>query len=172
VNLNLYSRRMQVLSALILSLFALGPAIAGQSAIGLKIVVLESSGAPIVVLRQAQRPIKLRIVDANNRAVSGATVLLTTPATGPSGFFLNGSHSMIVFTNQQGYAEVPDYHANSDAGGYQIQIQAAYMGEVANLSIEHTNIVARKSSGKMFLIGAAAGGAAAAVFAAKANSGR
>jgi hypothetical protein len=163
---------MQVLTALISSFLALGPAIAGQSAIGLKIVVLEGGGAPIVVSRQAPAPIRLRIVDANNRAVPGATVLLTAPATGPSGLFLNGSHSMIVFTNQQGVAEVQDYHANSTTGGYQIQIQAAYMGEVANLSIQHTNVVARKSAGKMFLIGAAAGGAAAAAFAVKASSGR
>jgi hypothetical protein len=163
---------MQVFTALMLSFFALEPVIAGQSGIGLKIEVLEGGKAPVVVSRQAPGPIRLRIVDANNRAVPGATVLLTAPATGPSGVFLNGSHSMIVFTNQQGYAEVQDYHANSTAGGYQIQVQAAYMGEVANLSIQHTNVVARKSAGKMFLIGAAAGGAAAAAFAVKANSGR
>jgi hypothetical protein len=172
VNLNLHTRRWQVLCAVILSFFALGSAIAGQSEIGLKIVVLEGSGAPIVVSQQAPKPIRLRIVDTRGQAVSGATVLLTAPATGPSGVFLNGSHSMIVFADQQGYAEVPDYHANATAGGYQIQVQAAYMGEVTNLSLPHTNVVARKSSGKMFLIGAAAGGAVAAVFAAKASSGR
>ena len=55
-----------------------------------------------------------------------------------------------------------DYSANSTAGGYQIKVQAAYMGEVVNLPIEHTNLVPRKSS-KLFLIGAAAGGAVAAI---------
>jgi hypothetical protein len=115
---------------------------------------------------------RLRIVDANGQALSGATVLLTAPAAGPSGFFVNGSHSMIVFTNQQGYADVPDYRANSIAGGYQIEVQAAYMGQVATLSLQHTNVAARKSSSKMFLIGAAAGGAVAAVFAVKAGSGQ
>ncbi len=167
MNLNLHSRRMQVLPALILSFFGLAPAIAGQSGIGLKIVVLENGGARVVVSQPAPGPLKLRIVDASNRAVPGATVLFTSPATGPSGSFLNGSNSMIVFTNQQGLAETQGYQGNSIAGGYQIQVQVSYMGEVATLSVDHTNVAARKSSGKMFLIGAAAGAAAASVFAVK-----
>jgi len=159
---------MQVLTALILSLFPLGPAIAGQAGTGLKVVVVEGSRAPIVVSQQAPRPIRLRIVDANGRAVSGATVVFTSPASGPSCIFLNGAHSMIVFTDQQGIAVAQEYHANSIAGGYEIQVQAAYKGEVATLSIQHTNVVAKKSSAKTFLIGAAAaGGAVAAILAVK-----
>ncbi len=65
---------------------------------------------------------------------------------------------MIVFTDQQGLAVAQDYYANSIAGSYQIQVQAAYKGEVATLSIEQMNVMARKTSGKLFLIGAAAAG--------------
>ena len=160
MNLNLQSRRMQVLSALVSSFFALAPAIAGQSGIGLKIVVLEGSGARGAISRPAPRPIKLRVLDAGNRVVPGATVVFSAPESGPSCYFFNGSHSMIVFTDLEGLAVAQDYSANSTAGGYQIKVQAAYMGEVVNLPIEHTNLVPRKSS-KMFLIGAAVGGGVA-----------
>jgi hypothetical protein len=168
MNLNLHSRRMQVLlSALVSSFLAIGPAIAGQAGTGLKVMVVEGNGARAVI-SQSAAPIKLRVVDASNRVVSGATVVFTSPASGPSCFFLNGAHSMIVFTDQQGVAVTQDYHANSIVGSYQIQVQAAYKGEVATLSIEHTNVVSRKSSSKLFLIGAAAaGGAVATVLAVK-----
>jgi hypothetical protein len=167
MNLNLHSRRMQVLlSALVSSFLAIGPAIAGQAGTGLKVMVVEGNGARAVI-SQSAAPIKLRVVDASNRVVSGATVVFTSPASGPSCFFLNGAHSMIVFTDQQGLAVTQDYHANSIAGVYQIQVQAAYKGDVATLSIEHTNVVAKKSTGKIFLIGAAAGGALATVLAVK-----
>jgi hypothetical protein len=159
MNLNLHSRRMQVLPALIASFFALAPAIAGQAGTGLKVMIVEGSGA---------RAVKLRVLDASNRVVSGATVVFTSPPSGPSCFFLNGAHSMIVFTDQQGLAVAQDYHANSIAGAYQIQVQAAYKGAVATLSIEHTNVLTKKSSSKMVLIGAAAaGGALATVLAVK-----
>jgi hypothetical protein len=160
---------MQVLlSALVSSFFTLVPAIAGQAGTGLKVMVVEGSGARTVISQSAPGPIKLRVLDASNRVVPGATVVFTSPASGPSCFFLNGAHSMIVFTDQQGVAVTQDYHANSIVGSYQIQVQAAYKGEVATLSIEHTNVVSRKSSSKLFLIGAAAaGGAVATVLAVK-----
>jgi hypothetical protein len=159
---------MQVLlSALVSSFFTLVPAIAGQAGTGLKVMVVEGSGARTVISQSAPGPIKLRVLDASNRVVPGATVVFTSPASGPSCFFLNGAHSMIVFTDQQGLAVTQDYHANSIAGVYQIQVQAAYKGDVATLSIEHTNVVAKKSTGKIFLIGAAAGGALATVLAVK-----
>jgi len=159
---------MQVLSALVYSFFALGPAIARQSETGLKIMIVEGIGARAVVSQSAPGPIKLRVVDGSNRAVSGATVVFSSPASGPSCFFLNGGHSMIVFTDQQGIAMAQDYRANSIPGSYRIQVQAAYKGGIATLSIEHTNVVNKKSSGKTFLIrAAAAGGAGATVFAVK-----
>jgi hypothetical protein len=169
VNLNLHSRGVQqALTALILSLFASGSAIAGQAGTGLKVVIVEGSGTRSVVSQSAPGPIKLRVLDANNLAVSGATVVFTSPASGPSCFFLNGAHSMIVFTDQQGLAVAQDYYANSIVGGYQIQVQAAYKGDVATLSIQHMNVVAKKSSTKTFLIGAAAaGGAVATILAVK-----
>jgi hypothetical protein len=159
---------MHVLSALIASFFAVGPAIAGQAGTSLKVLVLEGNGARAVVSQSAPGPIKLRVLDASNRVVSGATVVFTAPASGASCFFLNGAHSMIVFTDQQGLAVAQDYHANSIAGDYQIQVQAAYKGDVATAAIKHTNVLAKKSSSKMFLIGAAAaGGAVATIFAVK-----
>ena len=158
MNFNLHSRRMQVVSALVSSFFALAPAIAGQAGTGLKVVVAEGNGTRAVVSQSAPGSIKLRVLDAGNRVVSGATVVFTSPASGPSVFFPNGAHSMIVFTDQQGLAVAQDYYANSIAGSYQIQVQAAYKGEVATLSIEQMNVMAKKTYGKLLLIGAAAAG--------------
>ena len=168
MNLNIHNRRIQMLSALVSSFFALATVIAGQTGIGLRVVVLEGNRARAVVSRAPTGPITLRVVDASNRAVSGATIVFTSPESGPSCYFLNGSHSMILFTDQQGLAVAQNYPANSAPGVYQIQVQAAYMGEVATVAIMHTNLIAKKSSGKMFLIGAAAGGAVAAIWAVKA----
>jgi hypothetical protein len=154
-----------VLSTLFLSFVAFGSAIAGQTQSGLKIVLVEGGGAFNNVSRQAARPITLRVIDSANRPVPGATVVFTSPKNGPSGSFLNGSNSMIVFTNQQGLAVAQDYRTNSLAGSYQIQVRAAYMGEAAALSIEQTNVSAKKSVNKTFLIAGVAGAAVAALLA-------
>jgi hypothetical protein len=156
-----------VLSTLFLSLAAFGFATALQAQSDLKIAVVEGSGAQTIVSRRAPRPITLRIFDSGNQPIAGATVVLTAPKSGPSGTFLNGSNSIIVFTNQQGLAVVQDYRANSAAGSYQIQVQAAYMGDVATISIDQTNFAAKKSANKFILIAGAAGAAVAAVLATK-----
>jgi hypothetical protein len=156
-----------VLSGLLSLFLAFATAMAGQSETGLRIVSVEGNAAEVVISRPATKPISLRVVDANNKPVSGATVLLTAPTSGPSTSFLNGSNSMIVFTNQQGLAVAQDYRANSIPGEYQIQVQAVYMGEVVRLSIRHTNVAPKKSTAKLIAIVAAAGGAAAALMAAK-----
>jgi hypothetical protein len=155
----------RIVFSLFLSLLALDPAIAGQSESALMITVLQGSDAETVVMRPASKPLTLRVTDSSNRPVAGATVVLTSPRGGPGGVFVNGSNSMIVFTNQQGIAVAQDYRANSNAGAYQIQVQAAYMAEVARISINHTNVVPSRLPSKKILIAAAAGGALAVALA-------
>jgi hypothetical protein len=142
-----------------------------QNSEGLRVQVMEGSGAQNVVSRQAQRSITVRVVDRSSRPLSGATVIFTAPTAGPSGRFVNGSNSIIVFTNPQGIAMAQQYNANATPGAYQIEARAAFMGEVATVSIPQTNIAAKRSSSKFILIAAAAGGAAAAAFAAKGGGG-
>jgi hypothetical protein len=165
--------RLRVVSGLISSLIVFQLAMAGQSDSTLKIVVLDGNGSQNVVSQLAQRSVSVRVVDRRNVPVAGATVIFTVPNTGPGGSFLNGSNSIIVFTNQQGIAVAPQYRANSAAGPYQIQVRAAYMAEVGTAVIGQTNVATqKKSSSKTIMIVAAAGGAAAAAFVAKGKGGQ
>jgi hypothetical protein len=166
VNLNKQTRGWRALSGL-LSLFLTFGTAFGQSETALKIVSVEGNAAEVVVSRPATKPLSLRVVDVNNRPVAGATVVFTSPTSGPSGSFSNGSNSMIVFTNQQGVAVAQDYRANSIPGEYQIQVQAAYMGDVLRLSIRQTNVAPKKSPAKLMVIAAVAAGAAIGLLAAK-----
>jgi len=155
----------RVLAVLFSTLLPIAPALAAQSETGLKIVVQEGSGTSAIILRPVPRPLIVRVVDSRNQPVRGATVVFTSPTTGPSGLFVNGSNSIIVFTNQQGIATAQEYRANSTEGSYHIQVQAAYMGDHATLPVEQTNVVPRKSPGRAIAIALAAGGALGAVLA-------
>jgi hypothetical protein len=162
VNFNV---RRRSVSGLLFIFLACGSALAAEAQTGLKIVVLEGNGARAVIAKPAPKPIMVRVVDSSNRPVAGATVVFTAPANGPSSNFVNGSNSMIVFTNAQGVAMAQDYRANSAAGDYRIQVEAAYMGDVTTLAIAHTNVAPQRSNSRLFLIALAAGGAAGAVLA-------
>jgi hypothetical protein len=170
VNENSYRLRHRLLSSLIICLIAFEFAIAGQTETGLKILVMKGSEAETVVSKLA-RPITVRIVAGDDRPVSGATVVFTMPDGNPSSDFVDGSKSVLVFTNMQGIATSPQYRANSAEGAYQIQVRAAYMSQVARVSIEQTNMASKKSSRKMFVIAAAAAGVAAAAIAGKGSAG-
>jgi len=143
-----------------------------QSEAGLTLEVVKGSGVQNVISSLAA-PITVRVATRSKRALSGATVIFTAPSSGASGNFLNGTNSVIVFTDHDGLAVAPQYRANSIAGTYQLQVRAAYMGDVATASIRQENIAAKKSSRKMIMIPAIAGGpaAAAAAFAATGGSG-
>jgi hypothetical protein len=170
VNESSYRLRHRLLSSLIISLVAFEFAIAGQTDTGLKILIMKGGEAETVVSKLA-RPITVRIVAGDDRPVSGATVVFTTPDGNPSSDFVDGSKSVVVFTNMQGIATTPQYRANSAQGAYQIQVRAEYMSQVARVSIEQTNIASNKSSRKMFVIAAVAAGVAAAAIAGKGSAG-
>ena len=162
--------RRQALSVLICFLLGAEFGTAGQNDTALKIVVTRGSGSQNVISQPAG-PISVRVTDSNDRPVAGATVVFTSPMSGPGGDFVNGSNSVIVFTDVQGLAAVPQYRANSTPGSYQIQVRAAYMSRAATISIGQTNIAQQKSSRKAIMIAALAGGVAAVAFAAKGGGG-
>ena len=162
--------RYRILSVLVVCLIAFEFAIAGQTDTGLKILVVKGNEAETVVSRLA-RPITVRVVDDNDRPVSDATVVFTAPDGSPSSDFVDGFKSVIVFTDRQGLAATPQYRASSTAGAYLIQVHAAFMNQVATVSIAQTNIVAKKSSRGLVVIAAVAGGVLAAAFAGKSAAG-
>lgn len=138
----------------------------------LKIVVVQGEGFRNVVQQITPRPLIVRVEDANNRPVAGATVVFTAPESGPGGEFANDSRTVRVTTTSDGTAVAGVYHPNSNTGPYQIRITAEYQGETASAVISQANIPEKKGHGKLIatvaIIAAAAG--AAVAFHSKDNS--
>jgi hypothetical protein len=151
-------------SAIVVALMLVEFASASQSDLGLRIQVLEGSGRQNTLERIAPTPVRVRVVDRNNRPISNATVVFAAPGSGPGGDFVNGSSSIIVFTDEQGVVAAPDFLANAVEGPYQFQVRASYMEETAVVAVRQNNVVPRKSK-KIVVIMAVAGAAAGAAFA-------
>jgi hypothetical protein len=141
-----------------------------QSALGLRLQIVQGDRSQNVIGRSAAVPITVRVTDRNNRPVSGATVVLTAPDKGASGDF-DGQNSFRLMTNEEGLAVVRNYRPNRVEGRYPILVQAEYLGELATGIMVQTNDVAKKSHGKMIAIAAAAGGAVGIAMAARGGGG-
>ena len=141
-----------------------------QSAIGLRLQIVQGDRSQNVIGRSAAVPITVRVTDRNNRPVNGATVVLTAPDKGASGDF-DGQNSFRLMTNEQGLAVVRNYRPNRVEGRYPVLVQAEYLGELATGIMVQTNDVAKKSHGKMIAIAAAAGGAVGIAMAARGGGG-
>jgi hypothetical protein len=141
-----------------------------QSAIGLRLQIVQGDRSQNVIGRSAAVPISVRVTDRSNRPVSGATVVLTAPDKGASGDF-DGQTSFRLMTNEEGLAVVRNYRPNRVEGRYPILVQADYLGELATGIMVQTNAVGKKSHGKMIAIAAAAGGAVGIAMAARGGGG-
>jgi hypothetical protein len=144
-------------------------AFAAPPQVGLRIQVVAGDGVKNIVEQIPAVPITVRVVDRNNRPVQGATVVFTTPNSGPSGDFENGLNSFTTITDEEGLAAAHEFRPNDIEGPYQIRVRAQHMDEIAAATIRQTNIGARKSLGKIIAIMAVAGvaGAAGAALAAR-----
>jgi len=142
---------------------------------GLQIVVVDGQGARNITSQIAARPIVVRIQDANNRPVGGATVIFSAPQSGPSGDFANDARDVQVVTGPDGVANAGPFHPNASAGPYQITVRAQYQQQTASANILQTN--AAKDGGvvvghkKLIAILAIAGAAAGAAVAAHSSGG-
>lgn len=150
--------------AILCQWLALSPVFAQQS--GLRIVIVEGTGARNVAQEIAPRPLIVRVEEANNQPVSGATVTFTAPGIGPSGEFENDTRTYRTITGEDGLAGSGPYHPNLATGDYQIQVRAEFQGQTATAFIRQANVGARKSRGKLFAIAAVAGAAVVAAIAA------
>jgi hypothetical protein len=172
VNSTLGRPYLRALLVLVSVFVLLHSALAGpQSGIGVTIQIQEGNNVQNVVDKDAPKPIVVRVMDRTGRPLPEATVLFSAPETGPGGNFASESNPVIVFTDQQGVATAPQYHANSMEGSYRIQVQASYMGESSTTPITQTNIAQKKSSKKLLIFTAVAGGAAAAALGAMKGGG-
>jgi hypothetical protein len=135
---------------------------AAQADVGLRIQVMQGDDARNVVEQIPAIPITVRVTDRNNRPIPGATVVFTSPETGASGDFANGLTTFSAVSDESGTAVAREYRPNDISGTYQIRVRAEYLGEVAATMVRQTNIVAKKSMGKLIAIMAVAGAAGVA----------
>ena len=139
----------------------------GDGHTGLKIVVLEGANAKNVTQEIPLTALSVRLEAGNNQPVANATVVFTSPESGPSGEFANDSRSFSVITNEDGVATARGYHPNSITGSYSIRARATWQGQIAATDIPQRNVAPGEGRlGKRIVIIAIAGAAAGAIIAA------
>ena len=122
----------------------------------LRIVVLEGEGAVnIIQQKTAVRPL-VEIRDRNNVPVAGATVTFTIGGGQPAAF-AGGVQTLTVTTNAAGQAAAGGLNALG-SGAFQIQVQAAYQGQLATAAISQTNFATAAAASQAGAAGGAAGG--------------
>ncbi len=125
---------MKILALVLGSVLALD----AQQAPALKIVVLEGEGGVnIIQQKTAVRPL-VEVRDRNNLPVAGATVTFSIGGGGSGAVFAGGAQTLTVTTNAVGQAAASGLNAIS-SGALQIQVQAAYQGQLATAAISQTN---------------------------------
>jgi hypothetical protein len=142
-----------LLAVVTLVVGVVGAAVAQQSA-ALKIVVLEGEGGVnIIQQKTAVRPL-IEVRDRNNLPVAGASVTFSIGGGGQGAAFAGGAQTLTVTTNAAGQAAASGLNAVS-SGAFQIQVQAAYQGQVATAAISQTNFATAAAASQA---GAGAGG--------------
>jgi hypothetical protein len=123
----------------------------------LRIVVVEGEGAVnIIQQKTAVRPL-IEVRDRNNVPVAGATVTFTIGSGGQSAAFAGGVQTLTVTTNTAGQAAASGLNALS-SGAFQIQVQAAYQGQIATAAISQTNFATAAAASQAGAATGAAGG--------------
>lgn len=142
------------------------PALTAQNTPGtkLKIEVVEGEGAlNDVQNRRAKEPV-VRVLDANEQPLRGATVNFMLPELGASGVFPASGTNLTIQTDENGRATARGLQPNNIAGPFQIRVTASWRGQTASAVINQTNIaraaVKRSSSKKIAIIVVIAGGGA------------
>ncbi|HEX6164297.1 MAG TPA: hypothetical protein VFZ31_13080 [Vicinamibacterales bacterium] len=147
---------MRVSAALILVALS-AVTLSAQPAPPLRIVVLEGEGGVnIIQQKTAVRPL-VEVRDRNNVPVAGATVTFTISSGSQSAAFAGGLQTMTVTTNAAGQAAASGLNAIG-SGAFQIQVQAAYQGQIATAAISQTNFATAAAASQA---GATAGGGGA-----------
>ncbi len=129
---------------------------AAQTA-GLRIVVIEGEdGVNIIQQKTAVRPL-VEVRDRNNLPVPGA--LVTFSIEGGKAASFGGASTLTVATNAAGQAAVTGL-TPSAAGAFQIQVQAAFQGQVATATIAQTNVLTAAQAAAQAASAASSGGSA------------
>jgi hypothetical protein len=126
----------------------------------LRIVVVEGEGGVnIIQQKTAVRPL-VEVRDRNNLPVAGAAVTFTIGGGGQSAAFAGGVQTLTVTTNAAGQAAASGLNAIS-SGAFQIQVSAAYQGQIATAAISQTNFATAAAAAQAGAGGTGAGSGAA-----------
>jgi hypothetical protein len=124
----------------------------------LKIVVIEGeAGVNIIQQKTAVKPL-IEVRDRNNNPVAGAVV--TFSIEGGKAATFGGASTLTVATNAAGQAAVSSLTPNI-AGAFQIQVSAAFQGQIATAAIAQTNVVTAAEAAAASAAGASSGTAGA-----------
>jgi len=144
------------------------PAFSQGDAPKLNIVVVEGEGAINNVNQRVTRESVVRVEDANQKPIAGASVVFFLPSQGPGGIFPNGSQTLTTTTNTEGLAVARGIRYNNQSGTMQIRVTASSQGATGSAVITQSNVIGNAASGhmstttKIILIAALVGAAAAA----------
>ena len=140
----------------------------------LRILVLEGEGSLNNIREHTAHAPVIRVVDAKEQPVAGATVNFLVPDLGASGYFPEGRTTFSTTTDNDGRAVARGFKPNNVAGRFQVRVSASSAGRTASITIGQINVApatARsKSKAKYVIAVIAAGGAAGAAFALKGGS--
>lgn len=123
--------------------------------------VVDGEGAMNQVKKRAAQEPVVVVLDKDERPVAGATVKFSTPTTGPSASFVNGTPVLTVITDAKGRAIAKGLQANAETGVYQISVAADCGGWHATATIHQNNVYTASRAG--VVVPAVVAGAAAAV---------
>jgi hypothetical protein len=140
------------------------------------VVVLEGDGAINNIRSSHTKDPVVRVEDASNRGVPGASVTFLVPSGGPGVLFGDAGNTLTLTTDDRGEVVARAVHPNRNAGSFQIHVTASKNGKRATALIAQTNVDpgSHTSSRKIAILaligGAAAAGAAVALHGGKSSS--
>lgn len=108
---------------------------------GIQIQVVEGDGAVNDIrTREVVEPV-VQVLDAEGQPVAGASVTFQSPVSGPSVTFYGAQRSLTVRTDEEGLARVASAMPNTDAGPFQIAVEATDGVRIATAALEQRNVL-------------------------------
>jgi hypothetical protein len=101
----------------------------------LHLVTVRGEGAAGRVQQRATQEPAVRVVDENEKPVSGAAVAFTLPTEGATGSFGNGSKTLTLITDSGGLAAAQGLRFNQIPGKVPVHVNASYKGLTARTTI-------------------------------------
>ena len=131
----------QILAVTLSVLLAAPPLAQGQDA-SIQVRVLAGDGGINNINQNVAVEPVVEIVDQAGQPLPKATVTLRAPASGPSVTFFGASRVATMTTDDQGRVRVSGMLPNTQAGTFQIEVEAEYNDLSAVAAITQSNAVA------------------------------